>query len=112
MSDKAKIGCLLVTVAVLIGLAFLPVFWTDTVEGVVIGKTVQRSSSEGGDNYLIATKSETMQVVDTWVYWNFNSSDDYMLITEGKKYRFSVYGFRIPFLSMYRGIYAYEELSE
>ena len=54
--------------------------------------------------YLIFTEAETFECTDQFVVGKFNSSDVYGSIKEGQKYKFTVYGVRVPFMSMYRNI--------
>ena len=54
--------------------------------------------------YLIFTEAETFECTDQLLVGKVNSSDVYGMIQKDKKYKFTVYGVRIPFLSMYRNI--------
>ena len=63
-------------------------------------RVVEGSSSK----YLIFCTEEVFQNSDSLWYWKWNSSDFYRDIREGESYRFKVYGWRIPFFSMYRNI--------
>ncbi len=68
-------------------------------EAVVTG-----SGSSTKRIYLVFTDKETLCNKDSLMYLKFNSSDIYGEIQPGATYRFNVYGWRIPFLSMYRNI--------
>ena len=76
------------------------------VEATVSDK--ERITYKSGESikskYLIFTDVETFECTDALMYWKFNSSDMYGKIERGKKYRFTVYGWRIPFFSSYRNI--------
>ena len=66
--------------------------------------------------YLIYTRDdadniEVMMVKDNLFAGRFDASDDYAAIEVGKKYRFTVRGPRMRFLSWYPNIYDYEETS-
>ncbi|AZQ61669.1 DUF1523 family protein [Flammeovirga pectinis] len=68
-----------------------------------------KQGEQHNDKYLIYAldannKPHTFQNTDTWIWFKFNSSDVYAEIQDGKKYDFSIVGFRIPFLSMYPNI--------
>lgn len=60
--------------------------------------------SNNDSKYLIFTNNGVYQNSDTMWYWKWDSSDFYNQIEIGKEYTFRVYGFRIPFLSMYKNI--------
>jgi hypothetical protein len=79
----------------------------ETVTAKVTEKTtVVRPTGEGGSKsvYLIYTDRETFSNEDTLFHGKFNSSDLYGKIKAGRTYKMQVYGWRIPFLSMYRNI--------
>ncbi len=60
--------------------------------------------------YLIFTKNETFKNTDTILHLKFNSSDVYRSIKKGKAYKAKIYGWRVPFLSMYRNILSVKEI--
>ena len=70
-----------------------------------------RESVKSGSEYLIFTESETFKNVDTIFKWKFDSSDVYRDIHPGKTYKVTVYGWRVPFLSMYRNIVKASEVT-
>lgn len=78
----------------------------DNVTFTVTGK--ERVVSGSGDNmssyYLIFTENETFENSDALFHGKFNSSDIYGKLREGFYCSARVYGFRVPFLSMYRNI--------
>lgn len=81
----------------------------------VTGK--ERVVTNGTDNkveskYLIFTEAETFECTDQILVGKYNSSDVYGHIEIGKKYKFTVYGVRIPFLSQYRNIVNAEVVSD
>lgn len=89
----------------------------ETVEVTVIGK--ERVEQGSGDfrtsRYLIMTENESGQVevfenTDSIVFLKMNSSDVQAKAREGKRVRMEVYGYRIPFLSMYRNVVSIERL--
>lgn len=79
----------------------------EIVVATVTDKDIKTSrDSEGNVNsrYLIFTDSETFENTDSLWAMKFNSSDVYGRIREGERCKFTVVGFRVPFLSMYRNI--------
>lgn len=59
--------------------------------------------------YLIFTKDETFENTDSIVFFKFDSSDIYGRIDEGKSYRATVSGVRLPLFSWYRNIIEIQE---
>lgn len=59
---------------------------------------------KGASYYLVYTDKEVLKIEDSLIFGQFNSSDIYGLLAEGRTYKFKVFGFRIPFLSSYRNI--------
>ena len=54
--------------------------------------------------YLVFTETETFENTDSLAYFKWDSSDVQGQLKVGKTYRVKVYGWRIPFLSVYRNI--------
>ncbi len=87
-------------------------FVENTYEATVVDKEVNRSGSDS--KYLIFTETTDGQVrvfenTDSMLKGKFNSSDMYAAIKEGETYTFTVYGYRIPILSMYENIITFKE---
>ena len=80
---------------------------TDTV----IGKErVTKTTTKGLDSYyLVYCQNETFTIKDTFAYWQYQSSDLYGHLEQGKTYTFQVYGWRSGFFSMYKNIVSYKE---
>lgn len=81
----------------------------------VTDKNVNFARDTADSKYLIYTKNENeeimvFEITDTLIYKRFNSADYYAGIETGKKYKFTITGYRIPFLSMYPNIIKYEEV--
>ena len=74
----------------------------------------ERVCKDSGDSieceYLVFTDRETLKVVDTLLYGRFNSSDVYGRIEDGRTYRFTVVGWRLPWASQYRNVVRVEEV--
>jgi len=68
-------------------------------ERVVTGKGDDISSK-----YLIYTDKGTFENTDTFIKFKFNSSDLYGKLKKDSTYTVETYGFRVPFLSMYKNI--------
>lgn len=68
-------------------------------------KTIHINDKERieGD-YLIYTEDEVFKNTDSLLFMKFDSSDVYNKLKIDGRYRVKVYGFRIPFFSMYRNI--------
>ena len=71
----------------------------------------KESVRKGGDNtYLIFTDKGVFENDDSLLRGKWNSSDFYNAIEIGKTYKFTVIGYRVPFLSWYKNIIEYEEV--
>lgn len=101
------IGLLLMgtLIGVLIGFPFL------TVDKVTITVTDKERiiDKSGGSRYLVFADDETFENTDSWMWLKFNSSDVQGSLELDHTYKVKVYGWRIPFLSMYRNIVSVEE---
>ena len=80
----------------------------ETVVDTVV-KSERVNNGESG-KYLVFGQREVYQNTDNLPLRKFNSSDFYRDLQEGKTYRLKVVGWRIPFLSLYRNIVAFEEI--
>ena len=68
-------------------------------------KRLERVHSESGGYYLVFTKGgEVFGNKDALFHLKFDSSDIQGRLSEGESYRAKVYGWRVPFFSMYRNI--------
>ena len=104
-------GWMVITAVILVLAGFLmPAFIhldRETYTVTVTEKTVKRY--DGEDKFLVFAKTEDGKVMvfentDTWLELKFNSSDIQAKLEAGKRYKVRVYGWRIPFLSMYPNI--------
>lgn len=100
------VGMLALLIVIAIG---YPIMYYQTSEIVTIKVTdKERIVESDGENttskYLIFTETETFENTDLLFEGKFNSSDIQSKLSKGKEYRVKVYGWRIPFLSMYRNI--------
>lgn len=77
----------------------------------------ERVCDGGGENgamrcrYLVFTDVTTYENTDTLWYLKFDSSDIQGRIAVGGRYRFTVYRWRVPWLSWYPNIIAAERVS-
>lgn len=68
-------------------------------------------SSKDSHTYLIFTDKGTFENSDSLFRGKFDSSDWYSQIEKGKTYKFTIIGWRIPFLSAYKNIIKMEEVN-
>jgi hypothetical protein len=85
-----------------------PYATADTIEFTVEEKTVVISNSKS--KYLIFTTDEVLQNKDSIMRWKFNSSDIQRELKEGSTYKADIYGWRVPFFSMYKNIVSVQKV--
>ena len=112
-AGKGSIGMVLAAIAV--GVLFVLMlgfpYWTaDTVSFTVSEK--ERIQDGNSSKYLIFTESEVFENSDSLMRWKWGSSDMYGAMKEDITYTAEVYGWRVPFLSMYRNIVSITEVKE
>lgn len=88
--------------------------FNDTEYVVTVVKT-ERINDNDDSKYLIFCETENGESIvfentDSILRGKFDSSDIYAKLQSGKKYKFTVVGIRIKFLSVYQNIIHYEEL--
>ena len=86
-------------------------YWTaDTATFTVTDKEriITRSGKSVSSKYLVFTDLETFENSDCLVRFKFTSSDLQGKLKEGQTYTATVYGWRVPILSMYRNIVSVE----
>lgn len=117
MSDDTmvNIGCGLLIVLLFGFLVALSAWYAygtkDTVTDTVKKSERVCSGGESGScEYLVFGQKEVYTNHDSWWYWKFNSSDFYRDIENESTYTFTVYGWRVPFLSWYRNIIEVKKL--
>jgi len=73
---------------------------------IVTEKERVTQNTEDGvtSKYLVFTNDRTYEVVDTYSFMRFNSSDIYGRLRQNHKYKVKVAGWRMPFLSWYENI--------
>lgn len=83
---------------------------SETVEITV--KDKDRITTGSGENidskFIVYTENEVFENTDSWLFVKFSSSDLQNKLEVGETYTVKVAGWRVPFLSMYRNIIAYE----
>lgn len=100
-----ELGYMLVFVLFIgfVGLSIVSPFLTgDTVTATITDK--ERVMTQEDSYYLIFTDNEVFRNSDNLLVLKFNSSDIQGAAKIGSTCQMSVYGFRVPFLSMYRNI--------
>ncbi|MFA5376067.1 MAG: hypothetical protein WC455_10010 [Dehalococcoidia bacterium] len=93
---------ILAVVAILAIAIGFPLMTSETVTITVTDK--ERVVDSGDSKYLVFTETEVFENTDCLALGKFNSSDVYGQLEIGETYQVQVYGWRIPFLSMYRNI--------
>lgn len=93
--------CALFLFVLILGTASFYFNDTDVIATVDRKEAVNSGKSH---TYLIFTNKGVFENNDILLRGIFNSSDIYNLIKEGKTYKFTLVGQRIPFLSMYKNI--------
>lgn len=100
----------LLAVAVIIGIGYAGErMAVDHVTGTVTDKYIKRY---GDDRFHVVVKlddgtTEIFQNHDALWWGKWNSADVQQAIELNKKYRFTVYGWRIPLMSAFRNIVEY-----
>lgn len=100
------VGLTTAMILTFIGLEIAYYQTSDTVTFTVADKETKVVSD--GENvsskYLVFTENETFENTDLLFGGKFNSSDIQGKLKRGKTYTAEVYGWRVPFFSMYRNI--------
>ncbi len=86
-----------------------------SIDNVLVkDKQITTESAKKGDKvqstYLIFTDHGVFRNDDAGWFVKYNSSDVYGNLDIGKRYRFKVYGWRIPIFSMYPNLVRAEEV--
>ncbi|TVQ83321.1 MAG: DUF1523 family protein [Micavibrio sp.] len=89
----------------------------DQVTFTVTDKERLVARDGGSAKYLVSTRDtqggiEVFENTDALLQWKFNSSDIQAKLEVGGTYDAQVYGWRVPFLSMYRNIVDVESVGE
>lgn len=103
MKIKAIIAAI---VLVILGYITTP-YWTHGTETVTVVNSMVKPY-DGHSKYLVYTDNGVFENTDTWYYFKFDSSDVQAKIMQGGKFKFTTYGFRVPFLSKYKNIISVE----
>lgn len=101
-----RCGVVVAVVSMLLLALGFPYWTADTTTITITDKEriVERSGESVSSKYLVFTETETFENTDCFVRFKFNSSDIQGRLKAGKTYTVDVYGWRIPFLSLYRNI--------
>jgi hypothetical protein len=61
--------------------------------------------------YMVVGKDDTIyNLANVWWKGDFNKSDDWVQLEKGKSYKVKGYGIRLPIITMYKNIYAFEKV--
>jgi hypothetical protein len=90
-----------------------PLWTQDTFQTVIREKTRECSGSQQSVDcrYMVYTQGEVFSNTDSMMNFKFNSSDVQNDLEVGNEYILRVYGWRVPFLSMYRNILSAKEVN-
>ena len=114
LKDLGLILCLIIFIAGVIAVNVLPHYTKDICTITVTDKQIKISGKN--DKYLIFAKldtgkAEVFEDTDSMIEGKYNSSDIYGDLEKDKTYKIVVYGWRIPFWSMYRNIITAREVT-
>ena len=87
-----------------------PLVTQDTVTMTI--KDKERITKNNDSYYLVYTEGEVYKNDDCLILGKFDSSDIYSDMDKGKTYEAEIYGWRVPFLSMYKNIVSIKELED
>lgn len=107
MKTKVNVGIAGIFIAVALALTFSMYAHYGTVEhiqGVHIEDRERIVDSDRNSRYLVFTRDEAFENVDTLAHFKWNSTDVYRHMNRDSVCDIKVNGFRIPFLSMYRNV--------
>jgi len=96
-------GLIAVLIIGIFSLSPMYAYMTDEEISCVVDSK-ERVVKTDSSKYLIFCEEEVLENTDSLWYWKWNSSDFYRDIKVGEEYNLRVYGWRIPFLSLYRNI--------
>jgi len=103
----------LVTAAVVGGIGFGVASALHVEERTCTVETKDRTTTPEGssDARLYTEDCGVLSVADSLLSWSFSSADTYAGIDEGKTYRVTTRGYRVPFLSMFPNVVEAEEVA-
>lgn len=97
---KTPLVVIIAIILVIIGLGFMYERGTDYWITITVDEKVYYHD----EKYLVFTTDMEYENADSLWWWKFNSSELMNDFEEGQTYRAHVYGWRVPFLSMYPNI--------
>ncbi len=105
-----------IMILAVIFLVYFSLSFNDSTTEIITVNRLERVGDNGGE-YLIFTYKDgipymVFENTDNMFRGKWNSSDFYNRLQVGKKYKFVVIGYRVPFLSMYKNIIKIEEIQE
>ena len=104
-----------IAIVIIYGVLVSPIIAYTTVEEKTVNITktdIKRTGSgeDSDDQYLVYTDKGTYKIQDSVWHWQFESSDIYGKLREGKNYKIKCFGFRIGLFSSYKNIYSVSEV--
>jgi len=76
-----------------------------TVQTIEVTVTDKQRITNGSDSkYIVFTDKETFENTDAFFHQKYDSSDVYSRLKVDCSYNMDVYGWRVPFISLYRNI--------
>lgn len=107
--EVTMVGIVVLVTATILTFIGLEVAYYQTAETVTFTVTDKETiATSDGENvsskYIVFTENETFENTDLFFGGKFNSSDIQGKLKKGKTYTAKVYGWRVPFFSMYRNI--------
>jgi hypothetical protein len=96
-----------VLITSILAISLLYAYLTDEVVTITITdkeRIVTGSGDTLSSKFLIYADGEVFQNTDSLWYWKWNSADVQNELKVGQEYTVKVYGWRVPFLSMFRNV--------
>ena len=105
--NKAKL--FIVFFIIIITLSFLVnvilYFVSSFEKDIVVKEKYIRYRRRSSNYHIVAEDGTIYQIKNVWFKGDFNRADDYVKLEVGKKYHVKGFGYRVPMLDMYQGIY-------
>jgi hypothetical protein len=89
----------------------LILYFTSKFEKTITIKEKYTRYRRRSSNYnIVDNENNVYQIGNLWFKGDFNRGDDYAKINIGDTYKVKGYGFRVPFIDMYKQIYEVEQV--
>ena len=85
----------------------------EDVKATIIEKDSKKLAGETKDSFLVGLEyedgsGETVRISDTWIFFKWCSSDQYMRMARNGEYNMTLAGFRIRWISGFRNVISVE----